>query len=106
MLDVYISATSSTKSTLILFFNQQSKRNLGLMGEIRVKELTSAEPSVPVGHCKDPKHGDKVPKDGTFCNDFLWCFYMVISLFFMIFFICYQINKIKNNHIVTFYFVT
>lgn len=53
---------------------EQSKRNLGLMGEIRVKELTSAEPSVPVGHCKDPKHGDKAPKDGTFCNDFLGCF--------------------------------
>ncbi|WP_318464301.1 hypothetical protein [Photobacterium leiognathi] len=53
---------------------EQSKRNLGLMGEIRVKELTSAEPSVPVGHCKDPKNGDKAPKDGTFCNDFLGCF--------------------------------
>ncbi|WP_413522662.1 hypothetical protein [Photobacterium phosphoreum] len=53
---------------------EQSKRNLGLMGEIRVKELTSAEPSVPVGHCKDPRHGDKAPKDGTFCNDFLGCF--------------------------------
>ncbi|MCD9480657.1 hypothetical protein [Photobacterium phosphoreum] len=53
---------------------EQSKRNFGLMGEIRVKELTSAEPSVPVGHCKDPRHGDKAPKDGTFCNDFLGCF--------------------------------
>ncbi|KKA46012.1 hypothetical protein [Salinivibrio sp. KP-1] len=53
---------------------EQSKRNLGLMGEIRVKELTCAEPSVPVGHCKDPKNGDKAPKDGTFCNDFLGCF--------------------------------
>ena len=53
---------------------EQSKRNLGLMGEIRVKELTSAEPSVPVGHCKDPKNGDRAPKDGTFCNDFLGCF--------------------------------
>ena len=53
---------------------EQSKRNLGLMGEIRVKELTCAEPSVPVGHCKDPKHGDRAPKDGAFCNDFLGCF--------------------------------
>jgi hypothetical protein len=53
---------------------EQSKRNLGLMGEIRVKELTSSEPSVPVGHCKDPKNGDKAPKDGTFCNNFLGCF--------------------------------
>ncbi|MFA0378140.1 phage integrase SAM-like domain-containing protein [Vibrio sp. 10N.222.54.A3] len=53
---------------------EQSKRNLGLMGEIRVKELTSTESSVPVGHCKDPKNGDKAPKNGTFCNDFLGCF--------------------------------
>ena len=53
---------------------EQSKRNLGLMGEIRVKELTCAEPSVPVGHCKDPKNGHRAPKDGTFCNDFLGCF--------------------------------
>ncbi|WP_210448077.1 hypothetical protein [Vibrio crassostreae] len=53
---------------------EQSKRNLGLMGEIRVKELTCAEPSVPVGHCKDPKNGDRAPKNGTLCNDFLGCF--------------------------------
>ncbi|MEZ8368182.1 hypothetical protein AB6C94_01910 [Vibrio splendidus] len=53
---------------------EQSKRNIGLMGEIRVKELTCAEPSVPVGHCKDPKNGDRAPKDGTLCNDFLGCF--------------------------------
>ncbi|WP_434949769.1 phage integrase SAM-like domain-containing protein (plasmid) [Shewanella sp. HL-SH4] len=53
---------------------EQSKRNLGLMGDIRVKELTCAEPSVPVGHCKDPKNGHRAPKDGTFCNDFLGCF--------------------------------
>lgn len=53
---------------------EQSKRNLGLIGEIRVKELTCAEPSVPVGHCKDPKNGDKAPKNGSFCNDFLGCF--------------------------------
>ncbi|MEZ8510989.1 hypothetical protein AB6D22_09105 [Vibrio splendidus] len=53
---------------------EQSKRNLGLMGEIRVKELACAEPSVPVGHCKDPKNGDRAPKDGSFCNDFLGCF--------------------------------
>ena len=53
---------------------EQSKRNLGLMGEIRVKELTCDAPSVPVGHCKDPINGDKAPKDGSFCNDFLGCF--------------------------------
>jgi len=53
---------------------RQSKLNLGLMGEIRVKELTSPEPSNPVAHCKDPLNGDRAPKNGTFCNDFLGCF--------------------------------
>lgn len=53
---------------------EQSKRNLGLMGEIRVKELTSDETRSPVGRCKDPKNGDKAPKNGTFCNDLLGCF--------------------------------
>ena len=53
---------------------EQAKRNLGLMGEIRVQELTCDAPSVPVGHCKDPFNGDKAPKDGSFCNDFLGCF--------------------------------
>jgi hypothetical protein len=53
---------------------EQSNRNLGLMGEIRVKELTCLEASIPVGHCRDPKYGDKAPKNGTFCNDFLGCF--------------------------------
>lgn len=53
---------------------EQSKRNLGLMGEIRVKELTCDETRSPVGRCKDPKNGDRAPKDGTFCNDLLGCF--------------------------------
>lgn len=53
---------------------EQSKRNLGLMGEVRVKELTCELSNVPVGHCKDPKNGDRAPKNGTFCNDFLGCF--------------------------------
>lgn len=53
---------------------EQSKRNLGFIGEIRVKELTCIEPSNPVGHCQDPKNGDKAPKDGALCNDFLGCF--------------------------------
>ena len=53
---------------------EQSKRNLGLIGEIRVKELTCDTPSIPIGHCKDPKNGDKAPKNGTFCNNFLGCF--------------------------------
>ncbi|EKO3516330.1 hypothetical protein LA983_000738 [Vibrio fluvialis] len=53
---------------------EQAKRNLGLMGEIRVKELTCVESNVPVGHCKDAINGDKAPKNGMFCNNFLGCF--------------------------------
>ncbi|WP_318482167.1 hypothetical protein [Photobacterium leiognathi] len=53
---------------------EQSKRNIGLMGEIRVKELTCDETRSPVGGCKDPINGDKAPKNGTFCNDLLGCF--------------------------------
>lgn len=53
----------------------QSKRNLGLIGEIRVKELTNdALRVIPVGHCKDPLNGDNAPKNGAMCNDFLGCF--------------------------------
>lgn len=53
---------------------EKSKRNLGLMGEIRVKELTSDTRSTPTGRCKDPMDGDKAPKNGTICADFLGCF--------------------------------
>lgn len=53
---------------------EEKKRSLGLMGEIRVVELTDDTPKVPVGRCKDPINGDKAPKNGTFCNDFLGCF--------------------------------
>ncbi len=69
-------AKHSGTSTLDYYLQapEQSKRNLGLMGEIRVKELTCDAASVPVGHCKDPINGDKAPKDGSFCNDFLGCF--------------------------------
>ncbi|AOW77215.1 hypothetical protein A3Q34_16925 [Colwellia sp. PAMC 20917] len=53
---------------------EESKRNLGLMGEIRVKELTSDTQLTPTGRCKDPIDGDKAPKNGTTCADFLACF--------------------------------
>jgi hypothetical protein len=53
---------------------EKSKRNLGLMGEIRVKELTSDTQPTPTGRCKDPIDGDKAPKNGTTCADFLACF--------------------------------
>ena len=53
---------------------EKSKRNLGLMGEIRVKELTSDTHATPAGRCKDPIDGDKAPKNGKTCADFLGCF--------------------------------
>lgn len=53
---------------------EQAKRNLGLMGEIRVKELTSDTKVTPTAHCKDPVNGDKAPKNGNACVDFLACF--------------------------------
>lgn len=53
---------------------EQAKRNLGLMGEIRVKELTSDAKVTPTAHCKDPVNGDKAPKNGKTCADFLACF--------------------------------
>ncbi|MGJ8678776.1 hypothetical protein [Paraglaciecola sp.] len=53
---------------------EQVKRNLGLMGEVRVKELTSDAKVTPTAHCKDPINGDKAPKNGKTCADFLACF--------------------------------
>lgn len=53
---------------------EQMKRNLGLMGEILVKELTSDTKVTPIAHCKDPVNGDKAPKNGNVCVDFLACF--------------------------------
>jgi hypothetical protein len=53
---------------------EKSKRNLGLMGEIRVKELTNETQATPAGRCKDPINGDKAPKNGKTCADFLGCF--------------------------------
>ncbi|MEI6897413.1 MAG: hypothetical protein V5786_08015 [Psychromonas sp.] len=53
---------------------EQSKRNLGLLGEIRVKELTGDTQNTPTGRCKDIVNGDRAPKNGKTCADFLGCF--------------------------------
>jgi hypothetical protein len=53
---------------------ESSKRNLGLAGEIRVKQLLGNEAQTPMAHCKDNKNGHKAPKNGTLCTDFLGCF--------------------------------
>lgn len=53
---------------------EKSKRNLGLLGEIRVKELTGDTQNTPTGRCKDIMNGDRAPKNGKTCADFLGCF--------------------------------
>ena len=54
---------------------EESKRNLGRVGEIRVKSiLNDGEEKTPMGTCKDTKNGDKAPKNGKTCADFLGCF--------------------------------
>jgi hypothetical protein len=55
---------------------EQSKRNLGLLGEIRVLELTSQSDikPTPTASCKDPINGDRAPKNGSPCLEFLACF--------------------------------
>lgn len=53
---------------------EQSKRNLGLLGEIRIKELTGDTQNTPTGRCKDIVNGDRAPKNGKICADFLGCF--------------------------------
>lgn len=53
---------------------EKSKRNLALLGEIRVKDLTNDTQTTPLGRCKDPVNGDKAPKNGSICADFLGCF--------------------------------
>jgi hypothetical protein len=52
----------------------EAKRNIGLLGEIRVKNLTYDIKPTALASCKDAKGGHKAPKDGTFCVDFLGCF--------------------------------
>ncbi len=63
----------------------EMERNHKFLGEVWVSTLrgeqdgtvipmaTHAE-MTPVGRCKDPYHGDRAPKDGQACVDFLSCF--------------------------------
>lgn len=54
---------------------EETKRNLGIMGEIRVKNILSNDTEItPLGQCKDTKYGDRAPKNGKICADFLGCF--------------------------------
>ncbi|GHG07004.1 hypothetical protein ACFSBU_08925 [Thalassotalea marina] len=53
---------------------EEAKRNIGILGEIRVKSLTDDLHETPVAKCKDNIGGHKAPKNGTYCVDFLGCF--------------------------------
>ena len=59
-----------------LVASDESKLNLGRGMEIRVLELTS-QPDIkptPTASCKDPINGDRAPKNGSPCLEFLACF--------------------------------
>lgn len=58
---------ASTTDNHYLVAPESSKRSLGIMGEIRVKQLLGDEIQTPMAHCKDNKNG-------TICTDFLGCF--------------------------------
>ncbi len=54
---------------------EEAKKNLGRAAEIRVTNILSdGEEKTPMGTCKDTKNGDRAPKNGKICADFLGCF--------------------------------
>ncbi len=57
----------------------EAEANMRFIGEARVKELLEkaniiATDKTPMGSCKDTKHGQRAPKNGSVCTDFLGCF--------------------------------
>jgi hypothetical protein len=55
------------------------QRNHKFMGDVLVQELLEgsfgkASDNTPVGKCRDPLYGDKAPKNGEHCTNFLSCF--------------------------------
>jgi hypothetical protein len=55
------------------------QRNHKFMDDILVQELLEGSlgktsDNTPVGKCRDPRYGDKAPKNGEHCTDFLSCF--------------------------------
>lgn len=54
---------------------EEAKKNLGRATEIRVTNILSeGEEKTPMGTCKDTQYGDRAPKNGKICADFLGCF--------------------------------
>lgn len=57
----------------------EMQRDHKFMGDILVQELMSNTmgshaDNTPVGKCRDPLNGDRAPKNGQHCTDFLSCF--------------------------------
>lgn len=65
----YLSVTDDMRSNAV-FVGE------ALPDTYRTANETSRPPleRTPTGRCKDSLHGDKAPKDGTHCTDFLSCF--------------------------------
>ncbi|KFI13654.1 hypothetical protein IX95_00170 [Vibrio sp. B183] len=62
-------------TNLYLRAPEEAKKNLGRAAEIRVTNILSErEEKTPMGTCKDTKNGDRAPKNGKTCADFLGCF--------------------------------
>ncbi|MCR9965454.1 MULTISPECIES: hypothetical protein [Vibrio harveyi group] len=72
-----IAAKHQDPSTTDLYLRapEEAKKNLGRAAEIRVVNiLNESEEKTPMGTCKDTKFGDRAPKNGKICTDFLGCF--------------------------------
>lgn len=55
------------------------QRDHKFMGDVLVQELLAGSLGIttdntPIGKCRDPLNGDKAPKNGKHCTDFLSCF--------------------------------
>lgn len=57
----------------------EMQRDHKFLGDVMIQELVSGTlgkhaDNTPVGKCRDPLNGDKAPKNGDYCTDFLGCF--------------------------------
>ena len=58
----------------------EAEQNFKLLGEIRVKNLldknvvSMPKENTPIAGCKDIRHGDLAPKNGSICTEILGCF--------------------------------
>tara|TARA_R110001583_G_scaffold42169_5_gene134115 strand:- start:3509 stop:5107 length:1599 start_codon:yes stop_codon:yes gene_type:complete len=57
----------------------EMQRDHKFLGDVMIQELMSGTlgkhaDNTPVGKCRDPMNGEKAPKNGDYCTDFLGCF--------------------------------